>query len=66
MLIYKFVSVLAAPKVNSSQPLMKLRIPSATNPDPEGYPDLFTIRSDPDSPDVGQNLFAISVAQTVP
>ena len=58
--------MLAAPKVNSSQPLMKLRIPSATNPEPDVYPDLFTIRSDPDSPDVGQNLFAISFAQTVP
>ena len=61
-----FVAVLAALNVKSSQPLMKLRIPSATNPDPEGYPDLLTIRSDPDSPDVGQNLLAISVAHTVP
>ena len=63
---YLFVAVLAAPNVRSSHPLMKLKIPSATNPDPDGYPDLLTIRMDPDSPDVGQNLLAISVAHTVP
>ena len=63
---YIFVSELAAPNVKSSHPLMKLKIPSATKPDPNGYPDLLTIRMDPDSPDVGQNLLAISVAHTVP
>ena len=63
-LLNDIISVKGFPKANTSHPFVKLSIPSALN-----LNLLFgslTISTDPDSPDVGQNCLAFSVAHVRP